>query len=224
MKTNLKNNIIIFSILAIGIFMIPNFVLGAITYSRTPATDLIYYDQQPMTFNVSFDNFPADIENYEDQCPEGINYWNIFYKTKTPDRNFVLLEGNLASTTKNYSFEGTLPIGKIAGIYVFGGMTATSTYQGYCGRLLETNLSPDCKMMPGPECYIFEILDEGGGGTGIGTILTLPTSTTPDLLAYAGRLFTDLNPIVLLLLGIPVGFFIIKKSISLVSKRTKTRF
>jgi hypothetical protein len=54
-------------------------------------------------------------------------------------------------------------------------------------------------------------------------ILQVATTTATDLLAYAGRLFTDLKSILILLIGIPVGFFIIKRSISLITKRFKTK-
>jgi hypothetical protein len=54
-------------------------------------------------------------------------------------------------------------------------------------------------------------------------ILTLASTTATNLLAYAGQLFTDLKPIMILLLGIPVGFFILKRSMGIVRKKFKTR-
>lgn len=54
------------------------------------------------------------------------------------------------------------------------------------------------------------------------SIITLPTGTVTDLLAYAGALFTDLSPIFLLVIGIPLGFWLIAKIIGLVRSNTRT--
>lgn len=45
---------------------------------------------------------------------------------------------------------------------------------------------------------------------------------TPDVsasLAYAGTLFTDLKYIIILVIGLPLGFWVIRKVISLVRAR-----
>jgi hypothetical protein len=52
-------------------------------------------------------------------------------------------------------------------------------------------------------------------------IITLPVGFAGDLLAYAGQLVTDLNVLIVLAIGIPVGFWVIKKVISLVASRAK---
>jgi len=54
------------------------------------------------------------------------------------------------------------------------------------------------------------------------SIITLPTSTVSDLLAYAGALFTDLSPVFFLLVGVPFGFWLISKIIGLVRSGTRT--
>jgi len=51
------------------------------------------------------------------------------------------------------------------------------------------------------------------------TILSVTTEQVDGLLAYAGGLFTDLSPVVMLAIGLPVGFWIISKAISLVRGR-----
>lgn len=55
------------------------------------------------------------------------------------------------------------------------------------------------------------------------SIITVPTSTVTNLLAYAGALVTDLWPVFLLVVGIPLGFYIISKTISLVRQNTRSR-
>lgn len=53
--------------------------------------------------------------------------------------------------------------------------------------------------------------------SGVGaTYITLPGTATADLLAYAGDLFTDLWVVIALVIGIPLGFYIIRKVIGLV--------
>jgi hypothetical protein len=53
------------------------------------------------------------------------------------------------------------------------------------------------------------------------TILTAPIDGTfiTNALAYVGTLFTDLNLLILLAIGLPLGFWVIKKAISLVRAR-----
>lgn len=52
-------------------------------------------------------------------------------------------------------------------------------------------------------------------------IITIPGGFIASVLAYAGRFFTDLETFIILLIGLPVGFFVIKKAIALVKKRIK---
>lgn len=49
--------------------------------------------------------------------------------------------------------------------------------------------------------------------------LTISTNFTTSTLAYAGQLFTDLSPVVILSVGLPLGFWVIKKIILLVKTR-----
>ena len=50
-------------------------------------------------------------------------------------------------------------------------------------------------------------------------IITLPSASSTELLAYAGQLFTDLWVVVAIAIGIPLGFYIVKKAIGLVGKK-----
>ena len=51
--------------------------------------------------------------------------------------------------------------------------------------------------------------------------LVVPTSTAPNLLAYANGLLQDpgLLTVLLVVVGVPFGFYIIKKVIALVPKK-----
>lgn len=50
-------------------------------------------------------------------------------------------------------------------------------------------------------------------------ILVIPATGTADLLAYVGELFTNVWPLAALAIGIPLGFYVISRSISLVKGR-----
>lgn len=67
-----------------------------------------------------------------------------------------------------------------------------------------------------------------GGGVGYWDTLTyemsiasvsIPADFVSSTLAYAGDLFTDLNIVIVLAIGLPIGFWIIRKVISLVRVR-----
>jgi hypothetical protein len=58
---------------------------------------------------------------------------------------------------------------------------------------------------------IFEVLESQ-------TILNVPGSMATGMLAYAGQLFTDLRVWILLILGLPVGFWIVDRTIALVKE------
>lgn len=51
------------------------------------------------------------------------------------------------------------------------------------------------------------------------TYLTVPSEWATSTLAYAGQLFTDLSLIIVLAIGLPMGFWVIRKIISLVRAR-----
>lgn len=50
-------------------------------------------------------------------------------------------------------------------------------------------------------------------------ILTTTNSDVLAMTAYAGRLFTDLAPYVILAIGLPLAFWVIRKVIALVRVR-----
>jgi hypothetical protein len=50
-------------------------------------------------------------------------------------------------------------------------------------------------------------------------IITIATGSLASILAYAGELFTNTESLVILAIGLPVGFWVIKKVIGLVKGR-----
>jgi len=53
----------------------------------------------------------------------------------------------------------------------------------------------------------------------MGTVITLPEGFVDDVLAYAGQIFTDLNLLIILVIGLPLAFWVVRKVISLVRAR-----
>lgn len=51
------------------------------------------------------------------------------------------------------------------------------------------------------------------------TYITVDAGIAADLLAYAGTLYTDLTLVIYLAIGLPLGFWVIRKVISLVRAR-----
>lgn len=51
------------------------------------------------------------------------------------------------------------------------------------------------------------------------TVITVPIDMAESMLAYAGTLFTDLSGLITLAVGVPLGFYVIGKVISLVKSR-----
>jgi len=53
----------------------------------------------------------------------------------------------------------------------------------------------------------------------MGSILTVDSDSIGAMLAYAGELYTDLNLLIVLAIGLPLGFWVLRKVISLVKAR-----
>jgi hypothetical protein len=51
------------------------------------------------------------------------------------------------------------------------------------------------------------------------SFITIPETFVADVSAYSTQLFTDLNLLIMLAIGLPLGFWIIRKVISLVRTR-----
>lgn len=52
-----------------------------------------------------------------------------------------------------------------------------------------------------------------------GTYINLPVNFIEDCMAYVSGLFTDLSLVVILAIGLPLGFWVIRKTITLVRAR-----
>lgn len=55
------------------------------------------------------------------------------------------------------------------------------------------------------------------------TIITLPVDFSTSMLAYVGELFTDLAPAIAVVVGLPVAFWAVGKTISLIKGGFRSR-
>jgi hypothetical protein len=53
------------------------------------------------------------------------------------------------------------------------------------------------------------------------SLFTLPDGALTSTTGYIGDLMTDISPFIWLAIGIPLGFYVIRKVISLVAARTR---
>lgn len=51
------------------------------------------------------------------------------------------------------------------------------------------------------------------------SVITLPEGFVDDCLAYVGDMFTDLSLLIILIIGLPLAFWVISKVVSLVRAR-----
>jgi hypothetical protein len=184
---------ILFLVLVAGFFM-PVFCL-ATSYTRSPTGATI---TNPVSFDMSFDDFNIDTGCNSEY---GQNYWGVQvwrYWFESPE--WFVSEFVPSSTLSNV-FSIILPLGSY--IKVSFSCSVDGINQNIDGTQLEYNDGPP----------IFEILSPST------SIITI--SSISGILEYATRLFTDLQLLVWLAIGLPVGFWIINKAIILVVKRTK---
>jgi hypothetical protein len=189
----MKIKILIFGLFFLAglLFSMPVF---AYTYTRTPAG---YTIQNPVSFDVLFDEA---WEGGDGQCQDDDTNWTIEI---TNDEDIIL--EYLASSTKTYVFETSLPTGVYRGVVVWCYPSLTRAV------ILEGDFFTD----------IFEVVSapEGTGGN----IITLPTNMATSMLAYAGQSFSDLAPLLLIGIGLMLAFWLISNALRLTNILDKTK-
>jgi hypothetical protein len=176
-----------FKFLIVGLFFLAGllFSMPVFAYTRTPTGSVI---TNPVNFAGTRASAPCG------SC----NYWKLSYKKYHAERiNF----GTCYTWAQwNYNETINLPVGKYASIYI----------QWFAYSDCSGNFYPNYMVdLEGDSWYdrgnvIFELPPPPPP-----PIITLPTNMATGMLAYAGQLFTDLSPIVLILIGLPFAFLII---------------
>jgi len=55
------------------------------------------------------------------------------------------------------------------------------------------------------------------------SIITIPVDFATSMVAYVGTLFTDLTPVIVILVGLPLGFWAVGKVIGLIRGGFRSR-
>lgn len=55
------------------------------------------------------------------------------------------------------------------------------------------------------------------------SIITLPVDFATSMLGYVGELFTDLTPAIVVIVGLPVAFWAVSKTVSLIKGGFRSR-
>jgi hypothetical protein len=174
------------------LFSLPAF---AFTYSRTPAD---YTISNPVNFSMS----GATYEEINDACGDhGFAFWRLTIYSNEFDETSTDI---FASSTFNFNLSLTLPINEYVEV-LFVCLDSEEMYAG--AFFFEGEGFPEPPIM-------FEVV-AGAPAVAGGNIITLPADFATSALAYAGQLFTDLSTIILLLIGLPIGFWVIKKTLFL---------
>ncbi len=171
-------------VLSLG-FLVSN-AFGAVIYERTPTGYTIF---NPITFSVSVDSF-------EELNLSGNNpFWGIVLRN---DLGCVAVSQNCVSIdTLSLNLTENFPQQAYKQVVVYGGPACGSCDYFYeTGIILETDYPFEIIAPPPPPEY---------------NILPVGSDFVSGLLAYAGRLFTDLAPAVGLLIGFAIAFWFIYK-------------
>lgn len=187
------------SVLVGGIFL-PAFVLGAIVleppdkYERNPSG---YSVTSPVNFSILVDDIEADLQIYP---KESYTKWRVDI-IPTIGENYLSPEFLLTDLDVNWQLD--LPLGTY--INVFLKAFHIEGRWDHVGSFEFNNNNP-----------IFEVIEEGPQEY---LILPLTSEIITGALAYTGTLFTDLNLLIVLIIGLPLAFLVIKKTISLVKAK-----
>lgn len=158
-------------------------------YLRSPTGDFI---TTPVNFYVTFDNATSVVA----YCGVGadIEWWGIVVIPKVYDtaEDYFYSETMYSTTTLTGIFSMELPFEKYQSV------------ASYCKKVGEEHKYYGSDLLEHSSDYIFEVGYYW---------LPLQNSVISNTLAYAGYLFTDLKEIIILVIGLPIGFWFVGKVI-----------
>jgi hypothetical protein len=187
-------------LLVFALLLLPGFALADIVYQRNPAT---YY--VPTDFSVS-----VSAGNFEELCSDDPTPWNYTGWTIEIGGNPQTTQSEVVSTTTlTHTFSFTEPCCGYDPVEpgVFQYVIILCKIDNIAdpdlnGVMLEYNDNEN----------IFEVLESQ-------KILNVPGSMATGMLAYAGQLFTDFRTWILLICGLPIGFWILNKVLRLIKPK-----
>jgi len=183
--------------------MLASQVLGAFSYERNPSGDTIL---NPVSFDVSFDDFGEMC----DYAPE-FQYWTIYlkYEVADPDLEYLIPE-KIASTTKSYIFTTDLPISPYDEVK-FACCPTDEILPWEEDECWDSETFEECI---GAYCILFEVVPPPI------PILDFSTGMVASMVAFAGELFTNLAPVLIVGLGLRYGLmYVVPKVIELLRIR-----
>jgi len=179
-------------ILTLGV-LTPAIVFGAIGFDRPAGSELT----SPVSMTLTIDDF-SDFTDF----PSGTNYYMLEAEAFIDEVNTDFY-GEIcnSSTTLSVIDQISFPIGAEVNYISAKGYTDDLCTDPYTGQQdLEGTGSE----------VLFTII------AGSSSIVNLPDNFISSTTAYVGRLFTDTQAVILVGLGLPVGFWIIRKILLLV--------
>lgn len=178
-------------IVILSLLLIPNFAFAVISYTQTPAG---FFPTSPVRIQVSFTD---PVEACELDCGAGdppFTQWNIELFGNAPDWDFVASSPLVNCAINSQTYDFILPVGTEVGAISFGcGVVGDGT------AIIDTGFE------------IFEVIEQNNH------IISTTTENVNSMLGYVGQIFTDLGVWIWVAIGIPVGFYVVKRVIKLVS-------
>jgi len=168
-----------------------------VNYTRTPSGAEITTSELPVNIQVS-------VGNYGDfGCSPERNYWTVVI-TKTGEDPFDYIGGNiLASTSLNFNEDFDLPVDDYNAVNVICCSDEQCVYQEGMYPPLEC-IDENC------EETIFSVVGEQAG-----TLFDLSGGFVANMLAWVSDTFTDLSPLIVIFIGLPLAFWGIARVIGL---------
>jgi hypothetical protein len=193
------------------LLVLPSLAFARINYWRTPTGTEI---TSPVTIHVDFDDWNSDICWNIDYCIQNAIYWQFKLYSLSDSSTGTIYYGRVYDkTTKEATESFDLPVG--TKIFIVG-IQAFREGQGYDqGYIIEIRFSDRTS----PPNYVFEII-------GTSTPPSSPPSGTigntqnwlssNEILAYIGKLAEDIPNYIALMMGLPISFWFIEKTIAFV--------
>lgn len=206
----------IFVLVFIGLSLVLSNVFGAVVYERTPAGLEI---TNPVSFSFSFDDYDDFASLITDCQTQTCTDWGVASVRCTAK------VGNTCTNGEQLLVASCVPLTETSHTFVVNILEGD-----YYGVVIVANDDIDpCSAMPSGEMIeyngdkiIFSVLSPPPPSYNI-IPLKLQTEFTTSTLAYVGRLFTDLQNAIFLIIGLPLGFWGVAKVISVIGGGIKTK-
>ena len=197
----MKNKILYFiPIILLLMFLLPSSVLGAVVYERTPE---LFETYNPVSLYFHADNY-AEMKTY---CNDyDFEWWEIVY-IKIPSGSYYT--GLTASSTQDKTFVEEMDLGEYQAVQLKCYIDYENPREG---DTININLE-----MEGSQIAIFEVKEYGIIGKSL--YYLSKTTAIASTTAYIGDLFNSFGGYIWLIIGIPLGFWILVEVLVLTASK-----